>query len=226
VSKPYILVVDDEPDIRQLVREILEDEAYEVATAENAVEARRLYAQHRPDLALLDIWMPDVDGITLLKEWVDGLTPPFPVIMMSGHATVETAVEATRTGAFDFLEKPLSLARLLLTVERALESARLRRENQTGKPRSDEVAEPVGRSAVIEQLKALPHELQWRVLEFTRALAVSTPHGVPGRPPDRRAPAARPRGLPRGVAGPLDRRPHRARPLLLPRRAVGPAWPR
>jgi DNA-binding NtrC family response regulator len=154
VSKPYILVVDDEPDIRQLVHEILEDEGYEVATAENAVEARRLYAQHRPDLALLDIWMPDVDGITLLKEWVEGLTPPFPVIMMSGHATVETAVEATRTGAYDFLEKPLSLARLLLTVERALESARLRRETQGGKPRPEEIAEPVGRSAVIEQLKA------------------------------------------------------------------------
>ena len=154
MSKPYILVVDDEPDICRLVREILEDEGYEVATAENAVEARRLYAQHRPDLALLDIWMPDVDGITLLKEWAEGLTPPFPVIMMSGHATVETAVEATRTGAFDFLEKPLSLARLLLTVERALESARLRRETQGGKSRPDEVAEPVGRSAVIEQLKA------------------------------------------------------------------------
>jgi DNA-binding NtrC family response regulator len=154
VSKPYILVVDDEPDIRHLVREILEDEGYEVATAENAVEARRLYSQHRPDLALLDIWMPDVDGITLLKEWVEGLTPLFPVIMMSGHATVETAVEATRTGAFDFLEKPLSLARLLLTVERALEFARLRRENQGIKSLSDEIAEPVGRGAVIEQLKA------------------------------------------------------------------------
>lgn len=119
MSKPYILVVDDEPDIRQLVSEILADEGYQVDVAQDAAEARRLYARKPPDLALLDIWMPDTDGITLLKEWKREEADDFPVIMMSGHGTVETAVEATRLGAYDFLEKPLSMAKLLLTVERA-----------------------------------------------------------------------------------------------------------
>jgi two-component system, NtrC family, nitrogen regulation response regulator NtrX len=118
VSAPHILVVDDEPDIRQLVRDILEDENYSVATAENAAVARQALRDRRPDLILLDIWMPDTDGISLLKEWSEGRGLPCPVIMMSGHGTVETAVEATRLGAYDFLEKPLSLAKLLLTVER------------------------------------------------------------------------------------------------------------
>src|SRR5690554_4153071 len=116
-----ILVVDDEPDIRGLVQEILEDEGYEVQVAENAAAARDARRRGRPDLILLDIWMPDVDGVTLLKEWTqEGLRAP--VVMMSGHGTVETAVEATRLGAYDYIEKPLSLAKLLLTVERALEA--------------------------------------------------------------------------------------------------------
>ncbi len=153
MAKAYILVVDDEPDIRQLLREILEDEDYEVAVAENGASARQLRAARRPDLILLDIWMPDEDGITLLKDWLHDEQSTGPVIMMSGHATVETAVEATRLGAYDFLEKPLSLAKLLVTVERALENARLKRENVGLKRRVEALVEPVGKSAVMERLR-------------------------------------------------------------------------
>ena len=120
MSTAHVLVVDDEPDIRDLLREILEEEGYTVTVAADGEAARRACADHPPDLALLDIWMPDVDGITLLKEWQEAEAPAFPVIMMSGHGTIETAVEATRYGAYDFVEKPLSLAKLLLTVRGAL----------------------------------------------------------------------------------------------------------
>ncbi len=121
MSQKHILVVDDEPDIRSLVQEILEDEDYQVNVAHDVASARQACQTHQPDLALLDIWMPDEDGISLLQEWkADGLT--FPVIMMSGHGTVETAVEATRQGAVDFIEKPISLAKLLMTVKKALAS--------------------------------------------------------------------------------------------------------
>jgi DNA-binding NtrC family response regulator len=120
MSTAHVLVVDDEPDIRELLREILEEEGYAVTVAADAAEARRACAAGGPDLALLDIWMPDVDGITLLKEWQVDHEAGFPVIMMSGHGTIETAVEATRFGAYDFVEKPLSLAKLLLTVRGAL----------------------------------------------------------------------------------------------------------
>ncbi|MEK9133636.1 MAG: response regulator, partial [Pseudomonadota bacterium] len=125
----YILVVDDEPDIRRLVQEILEDEHYKVVTAENAKAAREAVRKQRPDLVLLDIWMPDTDGISLLREWSQSGNLEMPVIMISGHGTVETAVEATRLGAYDFIEKPLSMGKLLVTVERALENDKLRREN-------------------------------------------------------------------------------------------------
>ena len=153
MSSPYILVVDDEPDIRGLVQEILEDEDYEVATAENGEMARQALRDHRPDLILLDIWMPDLDGISLLKEWAEDDGLPCPVVMMSGHGTVETAVEATRLGAYDFLEKPLSLAKLLLTVERALEADRLVRENVGLRKRTPSVHEPVGRSPTMQRLR-------------------------------------------------------------------------
>jgi DNA-binding NtrC family response regulator len=153
MTAPYILVVDDEPDIRELVKEILEDEDFRVATAESGRVARQVLREGRPDLILLDIWMPDVDGITLLKEWAEDEGLPCPVIMMSGHGTVETAVEATRLGAYDFLEKPLSLAKLLLTVERALEADRLARENVGLRRRSQAVIEPVGRSPAIQRLR-------------------------------------------------------------------------
>lgn len=120
MSNESILVVDDEPDIRNLVKEILEDEGYRVDVAEDAQSARAVRRQGEPDLVLLDIWMPDEDGVSLLKEWKEKDQLRCPVVMMSGHGTVETAVEATRLGAYDFVEKPLSLAKLLLTVEQAL----------------------------------------------------------------------------------------------------------
>jgi len=124
MSSPLILVVDDEADIRGLLKEILSEEGYEVDVAANAAQARASRARQIPDLVLLDIWMPDVDGITLLREWSAAAADGCPVVMMSGHSTVETAVEATRLGAFDFVEKPLSLAKLLRTVERALDAGR------------------------------------------------------------------------------------------------------
>lgn len=115
-----ILVVDDEMGIRELLSEILGDEGHAVSTAENAQQARDMRAQEKPDLVLLDIWMPDTDGVTLLKEWQrDGLLT-MPVIMMSGHATIDTAVEATRIGALNFLEKPIALQKLLKAVQQAL----------------------------------------------------------------------------------------------------------
>lgn len=120
--KPNILVIDDEPDIRRLVKEILEDEGYAVAVAKDGASAREALATRTPSLVLLDIWMPDIDGITLLKEFIEKSHLRCPVIMMSGHGTVEAAVEATRLGAYDFIEKPLSLAKLLVTVEKALAS--------------------------------------------------------------------------------------------------------
>src|SRR5690606_25893639 len=117
-----ILVVDDEVGIRELLAEILADERHQVMLAESAGEARRVRERMRPDLVLLDIWMPDTDGVTLLKEWAAAGLLNMPVVMMSEHTTIETAVEATRIGALDFLEKPIALQRLLATVKRALRS--------------------------------------------------------------------------------------------------------
>ena len=116
-----ILVVDDEMGIRELLNEILTDEGHTVYAAESAVQARTIREQMRPDLVLLDIWMPDTDGITLLKEWSKTGQLTMPVVMMSGHATIDTAVEATRIGALNFLEKPIALQKLLKTVSKALE---------------------------------------------------------------------------------------------------------
>lgn len=152
MTSPYILVVDDEPDIRSTVQEILEDEGYEVKVAENGAQARASHQQRRPDLVLLDVWMPDVDGVSLLREWMQK-GKGTPVIMLSGHATVETAVEATRLGAYDFVEKPLSLSKLLLTVEQALEDNRQGRPRPTLQGVSLHDDEPVGHSQVIQDLK-------------------------------------------------------------------------
>lgn len=149
----HILVVDDEPDIRRLVHEILEDEGYEVSTAENAGQARQFKNEKEPDLILLDIWMPDTDGITLLKEWIAEGGFASPVVMMSGHGSVESAVEATRLGAYDYLEKPLSLARLLLIVERALESRQSQIELPVPKAYQTLDFEPVGKSATVARIK-------------------------------------------------------------------------
>ena len=118
-----ILVVDDELGIRDLLSEILNDEGHTVKLAENAAQARAVRAILRPDLVLLDIWMPDTDGVSLLKEWSSGGLLSMPVIMMSGHATIETAVEATRIGATAFLEKPITMAKLLKAVEQGLNKA-------------------------------------------------------------------------------------------------------
>ena len=148
-----ILVVDDEPDIRGLIKEILEDEGFHVSLAENGSQARGLREQLKPDLILLDIWMPDIDGISLLKEWSETGNHNTPVIMMSGHGTVETAVEATRRGAYDFLEKPLSLAKLVLTVKNALEASRLHRENIRLRQYHRPSFEIIGKSDVISKLR-------------------------------------------------------------------------
>ncbi|MFK8014364.1 MAG: sigma-54-dependent transcriptional regulator [Gammaproteobacteria bacterium] len=152
MNASQILVVDDESDIRGLLQEILTEEGYEVSVAADASEARSWWQKADPDLVLLDIWMPDTDGITLLKEWADSGSLSCPVVMMSGHGTVETAVEATRLGAFDFVEKPLSLAKLLKTVERALDSGSVRRRDPVRQlvPR---VLAPVGKSAVMRALR-------------------------------------------------------------------------
>ena len=115
-----ILIVDDEIGVRELLSEVLQDEGYSVSLAENAAQARDLHLSKQHDLVLLDIWMPDMDGVSLLKEWAAHQRLTAPVIMMSGHATIETAVEATRIGAVDFLEKPIALTKLLQTIELAL----------------------------------------------------------------------------------------------------------
>jgi DNA-binding NtrC family response regulator len=161
MSAARILVVDDELEIRGLLKEILADEGYEVDVAGDAVEARASRSQHDPDLVLLDIWMPDTDGITLLREWSQGNGSSCPVVMMSGHGTVETAVEATRLGAFDFVEKPLSLAKLLRTVERALDSGRNKR--QSVRTLTPSLIAPVGKSRAMHALReqvqqVAPHE--------------------------------------------------------------------
>ncbi len=122
-----ILVVDDEVGIRELLSEILSDEGHSVLTAENAARARDVRAREPIDLVLLDIWMPDTDGVTLLKEWASLGHLTMPVIMMSGHATIDTAVEATRYGALEFLEKPIAMARLLTAVRSGLERGRVMR---------------------------------------------------------------------------------------------------
>lgn len=122
-----ILVVDDELGIRDLLSEILNDEGHTVEVAENAAQARAARVRNRPDLVLLDIWMPDTDGVTLLKEWSATGLLTMPVIMMSGHATIDTAVEATRIGALEFLEKPITLQKLLKAVEQGLSRGLLRK---------------------------------------------------------------------------------------------------
>ena len=118
-----ILVVDDELGIRDLLSEILNDEGHQVELAENAAQARAARGRSKPDLVLLDIWMPDTDGVTLLKEWSSSGLLTMPVIMMSGHATIDTAVEATKIGAMAFLEKPITLQKLLKAVEQGLAKA-------------------------------------------------------------------------------------------------------
>lgn len=141
-----ILVVDDEVGIRELLSEILIDEGYDVRLAENATAARKVRNELRPDLVLLDIWMPDMDGISLLKEWHAGGHLNMPVVMMSGHGTIDTAVEATRFGAFDFLEKPIALQKLLATVQKAL-------KHDTMPQRPPLTLEAFSRSAMVKEFR-------------------------------------------------------------------------
>jgi len=153
MASARILIVDDEPDIRDLIGEILADEGHEVVRAADAGAAREARAQNPPDLILLDVWMPGTDGISLLREWREADALSCPVVMISGHGSVEAAVEATRLGAFDFVEKPLSMAKLVMTVGNALEAGRLQRENAGIKRRLPPLLEPLGRSLAVQQLR-------------------------------------------------------------------------
>jgi len=146
-DKPLILVVDDEPDIRELIKDILEDEGYQVKLAANGEEARVALASQNPSLILLDIWMPDIDGISLLKEFKQQ-DSDLTIVMMSGHGTIETAVEATRLGASDFIEKPLSMAKLLRGVELAIEQHAKHVATQTQLTQI-----PIGKSVQIKLLR-------------------------------------------------------------------------
>lgn len=156
MSSGHVLVVDDEADIRALIQEILNDEGYEVTTASNAAEARSARDEIKADLVLLDIWMPDTDGISLLREWSEAGKLDCPVVVMSGHGTVDTAVEATRLGALDFVEKPLSIAKLLRTVERALDSSRKPAAPKTALP---SLIAPIGRSQLMKTLREYVQKL-------------------------------------------------------------------
>ncbi|ACT49080.1 sigma-54-dependent transcriptional regulator [Methylotenera mobilis] len=146
MASKHILVIDDEIGIRELLRDILQDEGYQVQLAENAAAARAMRLHERPDVVLLDIWMPDCDGITLLKEWANGGLLTMPVVMMSGHGTIDTAVEATRIGAFDFLEKPIALQKLLKTVATAL-------KHSEQLPKSEMNLMSLGKSPIVAALK-------------------------------------------------------------------------
>ncbi|HFC29464.1 MAG TPA: sigma-54-dependent Fis family transcriptional regulator [Oceanospirillales bacterium] len=153
MTQEHILIVDDEPDIRNLISDILADEGYSVATAANGDEANEQVKQRPPQLILLDIWMPDIDGISLLKSWMENKLVNVPIVMMSGHGTVETAVEATRLGAKDFIEKPLSLAKLLQTVADTL--AQFEQEQASDSNNSKQtITEPIGNSAAIKNIKS------------------------------------------------------------------------
>jgi len=149
-----ILVVDDELGIRDLLQEILNDEGHSVEVAENAAQARSARLRDRPDLVLLDIWMPDTDGVTLLKEWSTTGMLTMPVIMMSGHATIDTAVEATKIGALAFLEKPITLQKLLKAVEQGLVRTVAR---QSPAPLPSAVVVPVQAVAVAPHADGMPH---------------------------------------------------------------------
>jgi DNA-binding NtrC family response regulator len=165
-----ILVVDDEVGIRELLSEILADEGHTVRLAENATAAREVRGRERPDLVLLDVWMPDTDGISLLKEWATAGHLTMPVVVMSGHATIDTAVEATRIGAMDFLEKPIAMQKLLATVKRALRLGEARPEVKI-------TLANLGRSAVMADLRK-------RLAQLAQVGAPLLLRGEPGMLPE------------------------------------------
>lgn len=144
---PLVLVVDDEPDICGLIKDVLHDEGYQAISASNGAEARLAFSSQKPNLTLLDIWMPDIDGISLLKEFKQ-LDTKTTIIMMSGHGTIETAIEATRLGAADFIEKPVSTAKLLHSIETALEKTEKQAENK-----QHQALEPIGKSTQMTLLR-------------------------------------------------------------------------
>jgi len=171
MRNPHVLLVDDEADIRALIQDILTDEGYGVTGAADASEARSARAERKFDLFLLVIWMPDTDGITLLREWSESGEMNCPVVIMSGHGTVDAAVEATRLGAFDFVEKPLSIAKLLRTVEAALESAG--KQSTAARNLLPSLLAPVGRSALMQGLRE-------RVQQYARHDGSVLMSGEPG----------------------------------------------
>lgn len=170
-----LLIVDDEKNIRDLMQEIFEEEGYQVETAANGVQARQAWQTQMPDVIFLDIWMPDVDGITLLKEMQEAdLLEHTKVIMMSGHGTIETAIEATKLGAYDFLEKPISLAKLIVSAERAIEHGRLHQENRQLKQKQPDYILPIGKSRVIKQLR----ETIERLSKFSMPILITGESGT------------------------------------------------
>jgi DNA-binding NtrC family response regulator len=177
-----ILVVDDEVGIRELLSEILSDEGHTVRLAEHATAARECRMRERPDLVLLDIWMPDTDGISLLKEWAAAGQLTMPVVVMSGHATIDTAVEATRIGALDFLEKPIAMQKLLATVKRALRAGETRPEARLSLAN-------LGRSATVVDLRK-------RLAQLAQAGAPLLLRGEPGVMPELYARALQHPGTP------------------------------
>ena len=153
MGSKHILVVDDEAGIRNLLKEILEEEGYSVSVAEDAESARINRQKQRADLTLLDIWLPDIDGLSLLREWTSAKELAGPIIIMTGHGTLETAIEAIRLGAYDFIEKPFSTPKLLISVERALENARLSFENNRLKKLDQGLAAFIVRNPAMEKLR-------------------------------------------------------------------------
>ena len=153
MSRETILIIDDESDIRAQIRDILSDHGYQILQADSASAARKLVRQQPVDLALLDIWMPGEDGMSLLRSWRHDDTPEFPILMMSGHGNIETALEATRLGAWHYLEKPFAMDKLLLSVSRALETYRLRQQNRILSKDSAATEQLVGDSPEIRRLR-------------------------------------------------------------------------
>jgi len=170
-----LLIVDDEKDIRSLMKEIFVEEGYQVETAANGVQAKNAWRSFLPEVIFLDVWMPDIDGISLLKQMQEeGILENCKVIMMSGHGTIETAIEATRLGAYDFLEKPLSLAKLIVTAERAIEYNHLNQENRQLKQKQPEQFLPIGKSKAVIQLR----ETLDRLSKFTMPILVTGESGT------------------------------------------------
>ena len=186
-----VLIVDDEYGIRELLSEILEDEGYQVLTAENAKIAQSLVGKHDFDLILLDIWMPDMDGISLLKEWYSHNTVRCPIVMMSGHGTIETAMEATRFGAMDFLEKPISMQQLLKTCKQMIqfwehEKVSRPRENEQAKAASVALAGWKKSFLLPSECFARQPQRQVQVLRPLHSHGRAASHRSSGPPADHR----------------------------------------